>query len=185
MRPRRRNTDLARSRFRSLASHYCQADPPHHWKLTRKGYQQLQKHVEAALMRILAVAVQTLKAKTLNESDVRRAERYFSLMLGINVEEKIPILLPQRLCYRHLKVNYPNIRVTRDASKRIRNLYTGIVRFLIAAIATGGPAVPDGHATCRVGADDVDECFDGFVFTSSAAPAALISTPVADDSCLA
>jgi histone H3/H4 len=176
MRAPSRTFALAKNRFRELAKHYCTENDDTTWHLTWDGAATMQKFAESAVLRVLAVAIDTRTRKTLTETDVRRAHRYVELLLGMApvtaTETQAPVLFPQKLFRNHLATLYPGLRVSRAAGKQLRFLYSCIVRFLLAAVNRDPPIAASGKPKARVGPDDVVDRLDGFALTDAEGTAA-------------
>jgi hypothetical protein len=180
-----RRFSFAKSKFRALTKYLCEQEGGPAWKLTASGNEALQLHAETALLRLLEIVVESAPKKTVSDADVRRADRFVGLLLGVQpapgATPPPTIVFPKKLFERWLRAKYgKRLRVSRVGFARVSVLYTSVVRFLLGALSSEPLLGCSGKQKTQFGADDVGERLDGFAFTTprTATPGTGDSSPV-------
>ena len=119
---------------------------------TRAALGTVQTCVEDALMKILLIAADNKRGRTLDEAELRRAFAYANhfLLKEDPVHSCSVVQLPKKLCVRELKKERPNCRVTRGAIAIIANMYMYITRVAFLAINNAVEESPKKRVTPEI-----------------------------------
>ena len=106
---------------------------------TKAALGVIQGFVEKSLMKILVIAADNKRGRTLDEVEMRRAYAYMNhfLLKDPCTGAARPcslIKLPKKLCVRELKKERPDCRVTQGAVGIIANMYAYFTRVALLAI---------------------------------------------------
>lgn len=136
-----RTTYIAFSKFKKMCDILCtNPDLAITCSPTKAALATMQTFVERGLMRILLIAADNKRGRTLDEAEMRRAHAFMNhFLLKEKTSLVCPVDLPKKLCVRELKKERGNCRVTQGAIEVIANMYAYLTR--VALEAVNGEAV--------------------------------------------
>ena len=136
-----RTSVIAFSKFKKIAQ-TCEepavlAEVP--LNMTKASYVELQRIVDATFVQTLAATIDTMKARTLGENDVRRTRRFIAQFVagsGGTLPDSANggTGLPKKIGVKNIKAIRPKTRVTSAAVRYIAALYIDIIQLAVSRL---------------------------------------------------